>query len=304
MEIHQLEYFLAIEKYQSFSGASLEICVSQSTLSQQIRKLEKELGVQLFIRYPRSVCLTPAGEEFLEHAQKIISEIQLSRETVQKYTNFEKGLIKIGVIPSMAYLILNQVITNFIKSYPDFDFKIHTADTDDLLEGLRNKKVNVAFINTPFTDEYKIDFYLLMDDNIVVLVATKHPLANESLIDLSDLSKEKFLMIKSSSWFQNTLIHACNEAGFEPNIILDYGTIEMVRGFVEEGIGVALMGHHIAQSILNSNTLIVPIKQTLKRQIGLAVPRYTRIPLGTSFFRDFTLKEVRKFIYKGADPKA
>ncbi len=113
MEIHQLEYFLAVEKYRNFSTASLEICVSQSTLSQQIKKLEDELGVKLFIRYSRSVRLTPAGEDFLVHAQRIVSEIQQSRETIQKYISFDKGSIKIGVFPNMACLGLNKIITSF-----------------------------------------------------------------------------------------------------------------------------------------------------------------------------------------------
>lgn len=296
MEIHQLEYFLAVEKYRNFSTASLEICVSQSTLSQQIKKLEDELGVKLFIRYSRSVRLTPAGEDFLVHAQTIVSEIQHSRETVQKYISFDKGSIKIGVFPNMTYWGLNKIITSFHRTYPGVDFEIHTANTDDLLKGLREKKVNVAFINSPFPDSFEIDFFPLMNDNIVMLTSSQHPLANESIVDLCDLSREKFLMIKNNSWFRNTLIHACNDAGFEPNIIFDTNDAEMVRSFVEDGIGVALMGYRIARHMSNPNNSIVRIRQMLERQSGLAIPKSTRPPLATSLFRDFTLKEISRVL--------
>ncbi|ALS21925.1 LysR family transcriptional regulator [Paenibacillus naphthalenovorans] len=294
MEIHQLEYFLAVEKYRNFSTASLEICVSQSTLSQQIKKLEDELGVKLFIRYSRSVRLTPAGEDFLVHAQRIVSEIQQSRETIQKYISFDKGSIKIGVFPNMACLGLNKIITSFFRTYPGIDFEIHTANTDDLLKGLREKKVNVAFINSPFPNHFEIDFFPLMNDHIVMLISSQHPLANESFVDLSDLSREKFLMIKTNAWFRNTLIHACNDAGFEPNVIFDTNDVEIIRSFAEDGVGVALMGYRVARCMSNPNNSIVPIRQMFERQSGLAIPKSTRPPLAASLFRDFTLKEMSR----------
>lgn len=129
-----------------------------------------------------------------------------------------------------------------------------------------------------------------------MLASVEHPLANEAMIDLCDLSQDKLLLNKSSSWFRDALAQACAAAGLEPKILLDGGPVEMVRSFVEEGIGVALMENRIAQSISNSNTSIVPIRQLLERQSGLAVPRYTRLPLSTSLFRDFTLKEAQKFL--------
>ena len=280
-----------LEKYRSFSVASLEICVSQSTLSQQIKKLEDELGVKLFVRYARSVNLTRAGEDFLAHARRIVSEIQYSRETVQRYTNLDKGNIKIGLVPYMAYLGLTQIIDNFVRSYPGFDIEIHAESTDDLLKGLREKKVNVAFINSPFCGDYEIEFYPLVNDDAVMLISTLNPLANESLVDLSDLSEEKFLLLKSNSWFLNAFLQACNDVGYEPKVILNSGHVEMIRSFAEQGIGVAVLGNRIAQSILNPNLRILPIRQKLDDQIGLAVPRYARLPLSTSAFRDFILKD-------------
>lgn len=140
MEIHQLEYFLAVSTCMSFSTASMEINVSQSTLSHQIRKLEDELGVKLFIREPRSVRLSPAGEEFLEHTRKILAAIKTSQEAMQQYTNYIKGHLSIGAIPTIAYLGFNRIITKFIQSYPGISVEIHEANTDDLLQWMYEKE--------------------------------------------------------------------------------------------------------------------------------------------------------------------
>lgn len=124
-----------------------------------------------------------------------------------------------------------------------------------------------------------------MNDHIVMLISSQHPLANESFVDLSDLSREKFLMIKTNAWFRNTLIHACNDAGFEPNVIFDTNDVEIIRSFAEDGVGVALMGYRVARCMSNPNNSIVPIRQMFERQSGLAIPKSTRPPLAASLFR-------------------
>ncbi|WP_206916589.1 LysR family transcriptional regulator [Alicyclobacillus suci] len=290
MEIHQLEYFLAVSTCMSFSTASMEINVSQSTLSHQIRKLENELGVKLFIREPRSVRLSPAGEEFLEHTRKILAAIKTSQEAMQQYTNYIKGHLSIGAIPTIAYLGFNRIITKFIQSYPGISVEIHEANTDDLLQWMYEKRVNVSFITSPFVDQYDVTFHPLVEDTVVALVPASHRLANsDQAIDIHDLYQEKFLMIKSSSGFRSRLIEACNDAGFHPDIILESSHVEILRGFVEEQMGVALMGLRIAQNISSPLTSIVHLKQIIKRQNGLAIPRVKSVPLATRLFLDFII---------------
>jgi LysR family transcriptional activator of glutamate synthase operon len=293
VEIHQLEYFLAVEKFQSFSAAALEICVSQSTLSQQIRKLEDTLGVKLFIRGPRQVRLTPAGEEFIIYARRITSEIQRAKEAMHEYTSFTKGHLRIGAIPTIGYMGFNKLITAFIKEYPGIALEIQEANTDDLLSRLYNKEIHVAFITAPYVADFDIDFYPLTSDEIVVLVPATHKLALSPVIDLWELSQEKFLMIRSSTGFRNTLIRACNECGFEPDIVLESSHVEMLKGFVEEGLGVAFMGHRVASCIATESTVIVRIRPPIQRQNGLAI--CSSVPLSTRLFRDFVLNNANYY---------
>ena len=296
MEIHQLEYFLAVKSYRNFSIAAQEICISQSTLSQQIKKLEDELGVKLFIRYSRSVGLTPAGEDFSLHAQKIIDEIKHTHETVQKYKSLDKGYIRIGTFPNINYLGLEKILIRFIRQYPGIEVQIYTATTNELLKELREKKIHAAFINSPISGNYEIDFYPLIKDKMVSVLPSNHPLAHQSIIDLADLSCEKFLMDNSHPWVRNEINQACIDAGFEPSVILDCYQIEMIQSFLEDGVGVSLIGSRIAESINSPHISIIPIKQRIERNSGLALPKFTskKTPIATNVLRDFILTEFEK----------
>ncbi|MCL6594059.1 MAG: LysR family transcriptional regulator, partial [Alicyclobacillus sp.] len=268
----------------------MEICVSQSTLSQQIKKLEEELGVMLFVRGPRSVELTAAGRDFSAYAKRILAEIQRSREAMHQYTTYSKGEIAVGAIPTSGYLGFHKLIVRFMKAYPGIRLQIHEANTDDLLLGLQAHKIHVAFITSPFHTEAEVDFYPLVSDQVGVLLSRKHAQAGAQVVDLAELAHEPFLMIKSSSGYRDVLIRACHDAGFEPRMILESSHVEMLRAFVEEGVGVALMGMRIGRCLESSSTRVLPLQQLVERQNGLAVLRYRRIPLSVRLFRDFVLK--------------
>ena len=287
MKTHQLEYFLAIAKCQSFSAAAVEVFISQSTLSQQMQKLESELGVTLFVRNARSVCLTPAGEDFQSYAKRIMLEMELCKETMQEYTSYKKGHLRIGIVPYMMYLGFNKIIADFLKAYQDIELKLYTADTDYLLKGLREKKIMISFITSPYSDEYEVEYYPLLTEKIVMLVSSSHKFAGRSIIDLRDARSEKYLLVDSGMQFRSSLLHAID---YDLQIIHESYNVDMIRSLVQENIGIALLGNRLAEAICNSDTAIVPITQVLEQQSGLAIPRSKRLTLTTKAFRDFTAK--------------
>lgn len=288
VEIHQLEYFLAVQRYHSFSKAALEHSVSQSTLSQQIQKLEDELGVTLFIREPRTVRLSPAGEEFRAHAERILEELKRCQEAMAEYAHFHKGCLRLGAIATISYLGFNLVIRAFIEAYPGMSVEILEATTDDLLRWLQEAKVDAAFISAPFLEEYPVQFYPLVEDEVVALVPGSHPLARRPSISWADLAQERLLLLSSSPSFRNALLNACRASGFTPHILLS-SSHEMLRRFVEEVAGISLMGRRIAENLLTPNIALVPVEPAIRRESGLAVPRLRKIPATTELFRDFVL---------------
>lgn len=295
MNLHQLEYMVAVAKYKSFSVAAMEIHVSQSTLSHQIRKLEDELGVLLFIRSPRSVRLTRAGEEFYNYAQRILKEINNSVNAMQEYTTFDKGYIRIGIISSVAGIRFSEIISSFLQKYHGIDMTIINDTTENLLDAIYERNINLAFVNTPYNQDYEIDFYPLVNEHIVALVPSTHPLAKESYIDLSNLSGHSFILSYPGFLNHNEVVNTDNRLDLN-KVIFVSDNLDMIQGFVQEGIGIALIGNLDANRVLNENISVVPLRQNIIKQSGLAVPRagipsLMHLPPLTKVFRDFTLME-------------
>ncbi|MGG0717418.1 LysR family transcriptional regulator [Robertmurraya massiliosenegalensis] len=291
MQIHQLEYVIALEKYRHFSLAANEINVSQSTLSDQIRKLEKELGIELFVRTTRKVALSSAGEDFLIYAKRILAEIDKAKQTMIEHQNLSKGRIRIGAISTITHLGITAIIANFQKEYPGINIEILEANSDKLFEKFQTSEIDVAFITYPYISDIDFDFYPVTDDELVVIVGNEHPLAKREKVSFSELVGEKFLLIKASKGLQNTLIQACHEAGFNPNIILESYHSETICGLVEGGMGISFFSARLARSLLNTNSQfsIVSLNTSIRRITGLAIPKQNHL-LSAKTFRDFVLQ--------------
>jgi DNA-binding transcriptional LysR family regulator len=293
MEIHQLEYFLAVEKYRNFSAAALEINVTQSALSQQIKKLEDELGVKLFIRYARSVHLSPAGEEFLPYARRIVEEIRESREAIKKFTTFDKGKLTIGVFPNIGYLGLDRLITRFCRSYSGIELTIHVANNEELFKGLRERKMNVAFIHDAVPQQYKYEYLPIVSETFVLVTSPSHPLANQKSVHVEQLAKEQLIVEKSNFKLVHDIAKLFQDQNCEPRFIFHGNDSRLIRSLVLEGIGVAVVGVRMAAEFAQTGLSIVKINPQLERVCGLALPEEKRLPIATRLFRAFTLEYTR-----------
>lgn len=289
MEIHQLEYVLAVEKFRHFSRAAEEICISQSTLSQQIRKLEEELGIPLFERTTRNVHPTSAGKEFIVYAKRIMGEIERARQAMLEHNSLGRGKLVIGAIPIIGYLGITSAIAKFQKTYPGIELEIKEAGSDLLSKWLHETEIDVAFL-TYRGQAGGIDFSPLMEDEIVLITDHSHPLAQRKRIHLREAYGEKFLAIKSSSAMRSICEQACLAVGFQPTIIFESSQVETIIGMVEEGVGVALMTLRVAQYIPHTRISIIRLHQTLTRTTAIATPRQPHLPAATNAFRKFVLQ--------------
>jgi LysR family transcriptional activator of glutamate synthase operon len=288
MEMYQLEYVLALEKYMHFSRASEMINVSQPTLSHGIKKLEQELGIDLFIRSTRSVQLTAAGEEFVVYAKRILSEINNAKNAMSAHTNLNKGNIRIGAIPTICYLGITSIISAFQKAYPGINMEIFEEDSSDLLKKISKSELDVAFINSANISEDGFDIYPLINDKMVLLLSINHGLAKKNRVDLSKLAKEKFLIVTG---LKDDFIEACRLADFEPDIVLSSIQSPTIKELVEQGLGIAPFTSRVASALLNANMKIVHFTPVIKRKIALAVVKNNNT-ITTKAFSDFVLKNV------------
>ena len=265
MLLRQIQYFMAVAESHHFTKAAKQLFVSQSALSQQINKLEEDLGVKLLDRISHPITLTPAGEEFYRCAQKIISDINHLELQMQHYARDNQGTLHVGVITGLGKLPLTDIFSKFnTEISPQMQFSLTNCLSKKLCHMLGNHEIDIAIMAVP--DELSTtDFELLslQHEPFMVILPPAHPLANQAQINLKDLQSENFIFPTAENVSYDVFMAACQKAGFTPNIVTYCNTPGQRIDLVQSGLGVSLISesgltyfnHHAA---VVSRTLTEP----------------------------------------------
>ena len=217
MELYTLRYVLAVADSGNFSLAAQACHVGQPALSQQIAKLEKELGVALFARNPRGATLTEAGKDFVLRAREILQRAQALQAEMSFYAGLRKGSLNLGIITSLQCINFGGMLSAFCGSYPDISVNIVQEGTHRLLELLLDRKVDLAFLNRPLSQlASSLEFVKLGEDHYSLAVPRVHPLAGREEVSLRELRGEHFIFHQTGQVAAELCLTACRRAGFEP----------------------------------------------------------------------------------------
>ena len=240
MEFHQLRYVCAIAETGSFSRAAERCHVAQPSLSQQVLKLEEDLGAKLFDRLGRSVRLTEAGRAFLPHARSILHQMEAARTGVEDKRTDVRGSVTVGVIPTIAPYLMPQSVAAFSKKYPDAKLRILEETTPVLVEGLRNLSIDVAILALPLRHK-EFQMYPLRTEPLYAALARDHPRAGAKNLSLRELRGEQFVMLRDGHCFRDLSVAACTRAKVNPRIAFESGQFSSLLGMVAAGVGVSLV---------------------------------------------------------------
>lgn len=238
MEVHQLRYFCAVARHGTFTRASAAEHVAQPSLSQQILKLEAELGARLFDRLPRSAKLTVFGKAFLPKAERILRELEAARTELRDMSGNEQGEVIVGIIPTIAAYLLPKLLGGFTVRHPLITTKVIEDITPTLLQRLHQGTLDVVIAALPVagsdlatTELFKEKFYAVLPE--------KHRLASRASINLSELNREPFLLLKEGHCFRDSLIAACQKSRMTPSVIFESGQFATILAMVSAGMGVS-----------------------------------------------------------------
>ncbi|MCQ2229712.1 MAG: LysR substrate-binding domain-containing protein [Bacteroidales bacterium] len=212
MELRQLRYFVKVAELKSFSEASRVLNVTQSTLSQQIRQLEGELGVELLVRDSHHVRLSDVGESFLPQAEKTISAAKSCVDKIRDVQQLGSGELNLGSTYSFLPL-LKETVLAFMKQYPGVKMNICCHSMETLLKMLQEERIDMALSYKPSMVVPDIDSHILFDNRLAVLVSDTHPLASKESIRLSELEKFPFALPAKGLQARNTfdrIIEGCD----------------------------------------------------------------------------------------------
>jgi len=271
MELHQLRYFCAVAETGSFSRAAEQCHVAQPSLSQQIIKLEEELGARLFDRLGRSVRLTELGKTFLPRARAVLRELEAAKGDVVERKDFVGGLVTVGVIPTVGPYFLPRVLTSFSRKFPQVRFTIVEEITPVLLERLRAGAIDVAILALPIR-AHEIETTPLLTERLFAALPKNHRLAKRTALSLKDLRSEPFLLLRDGHCFRDTAIAACDRARLHPQVIFESGQFSSLLSMVGAGMGVSIVPEMAVER--NSPCRYVHIAdEQAHRTIGMAVLR-------------------------------
>jgi LysR family hydrogen peroxide-inducible transcriptional activator len=242
MELHQLKYFCAIADTGSFSQAALLAHVSQPALSQQIAKLEDELGTRLFDRLGRSVKLTELGRTFLPRARAVLHDLESARSDIVERKTSITGPISIGAIPTIAPYFLPSVLATFLQKWPLARVTVVEEITALLLDKLRAGTIDVAVVALPVQmRNQEFEPFPLMTEKLFVALPKRHELANRREVSLGELQGEPFLLLRDGHCFRETAVEACKRARLNPQIVFESGQFSSILGMVCAGLGVSIV---------------------------------------------------------------
>ena len=188
MELRQLKYFVNVADNLSFSEAAKNLCVTQSTLSQQIKQLERELGTQLFIRSSHKVALTEAGEELLPHAKNTIHSAEICISRISDLNELSSGTLNIGVTYSFSPILTETLIT-FMRMYPLIKLNIFYKPMSELMDLLKQREVDFVLAFKPSEPVEGVESHILFQNSLSAIVRTSHSLASSSSVSLAELEK-------------------------------------------------------------------------------------------------------------------
>jgi DNA-binding transcriptional LysR family regulator len=265
IDLKQLKYFLAVAEEKSFSRAAERLHISQPPLSQQIMKLESELGVRLFARTTRTFELTVAGKALMGEASDMLAKMRMTIDTIRQIDRGEVGRLRVGIVGSAMWGPIPSLLEEFQTKYPAVTWTLHESGPNVQYDALRAKQIDVGFWREPKLDEddLKNDHLkqeLCFRENVCVAVNEHHRLATEPYIELADISEEPMLTLAlDKSSFPRYLIQCCVKAGFQPTIFQEASEPQTLLAMVGAGLGVALMPETTAR-IGWPGVIFVPIK--------------------------------------------
>jgi LysR family transcriptional regulator, hydrogen peroxide-inducible genes activator len=269
MEIHQLRYFVAVADEGSFSRAAAKVRVAQPSLSQQIRKLEAEVGQPLFDRLPRSVVLTEAGRCLIDYARQILASIGDARRSVDELKDEVSGRLAVGSIPTIAPYILPELVGKFQKYYPEVSLEIVEDVTDGIARRVEAGELDVALAST-CQQSPTLRRESLGKEPLLVLVPEGHPLAKKALVELDDLKSQRFLLLHEMHCLSQQVHHLLESRRLRPEIALAGSQLGTIANLVAAEIGVSIVPQMMVKHRATSGCVSLPFAPPVpERELNL-----------------------------------
>ncbi len=240
MEMQQLRYVVAVARMGNFSRAAEQCHVAQPSLSQQIRKLEDELGERLFDRMRREARLTAHGEVFLRRAVRILEEVDAAKREVVDAQSLLRGTLTVGVLPTIAPYLLPEVLVVYAEKFPGVEIVVQEETTARLLKLAQACEIDFALASRPIHDE-RMAVRVLFAEELRLAIPPGHPLTRKRTVSPADLRNERLIVMKEGHCLGDQVLGFCERRDLKPNISFRSAQLETIQALVCAGVGISLI---------------------------------------------------------------
>lgn len=268
MELLQLRYCVAIAETLSFTRAAHLLHVSQPALSYQMKRLESELGARLFDRGRRKIALTSDGAVFLPLAQAVLFRADEAVRVFREHLGVEAGEVCMGCNPSVATYLVPGLLASFRRNFPRVRVQLVEGGDVDLQRGILEGTIDFAVATAPRWPQ-TLDVTPLAAEDMLLAVHPGHRYASRSSVALGELAYEQFVIPSDSFNMTSQLIDACRRAGFEPTVAYQTGSLESVKGFIRQGLGISVLPRMAINGPGKEGLVIIQIEGGLTRDLSL-----------------------------------
>jgi DNA-binding transcriptional LysR family regulator len=248
MELRHLKYFVTVAEERHFTRAAERLGMAQPPISQQIHKLEREIGAQLFRRLTRGVELTDAGRVLYEDAVQILRLVEQAQSRAQSAARGQTGHIRVGLASSVVFHpVISELMVAYRASHPQVSISPSESNISALMEDLLEERIDVAIIRQTSLATDRIKLERVLEEHMLVVLSSQHVLAEADSVRLDALAGERFIMFPRSiaPVLYDDVISACKRCGFSPQLAQESTQVASAVSMVAAGFGVTVVPNSI-----------------------------------------------------------
>ena len=256
MEIRQLRAFVSIAELGTFTAGAQRVHVTQAAISMQIRQLENELGARLFVRAPRKVMLTEAGEQLLQRARQILRDHDAAVEEIADLAGAERGRLRVGSASAMVTTdVLPKLLRDVRRQHSRADITVASGTSESLVQQILGGELDVAFVSLP-VEARGINTERLNQDQLVAIASPRHRLAKQKTIDAFTLAGEKLILGERGGNTRRLIDQFFAQAGVTLHVAMELSRQQAIRRMVEEDMGVGIVPLHTVREEVEKGKLV------------------------------------------------
>ena len=284
MELRQLEYFQMASRLKNITRAAQRLRVSQPNITVAIKKLEAELGVQLFDRSQKQLSLTPEGKVFLKRIEIALRNIEDAVLEVNDYKQLQKGTIKIGIPPMMGAYLFPKVFSGFRRAHPHLDVLLYEEGSLSIREKLESDELDFGIIIVPDSAP-NLNVLKMSRNQLMVCVSQTSPLADRKKITAKEIAVSDLIMMKEGAYLREVVQNKLLALKITPRTVLESSQIVTIKGLVEHDVGIAFLLDFICEN--SPDIKPIPFYEPIFVDIGLAWKKERYVSKAAQAFIDF-----------------